>query len=265
MIASTRLELGAGELEVEVLRAGGIGGDERQVDLGLHRRARELDLRLLRRFLQALQGHRILAEVDALLLLELLEQPLDDLVVDVVAAEVGVAVGGLDLDDALAHFEDRDVEGAAAEVVDRDRLVLLLVEAVGERRGRRLVDDALDVEAGDLAGVLGGLALGVVEVGRDGDDRLGHLLAQVVFGRLLQLAEDHRGDLGRRVQLAAIETRQSPFSAFSRPCRAPSSLLAFDFVELAAHEALHREDGVAPGWSRPGAWRPGRRDARRSW
>jgi len=55
---------------------------------------------------------------------------------------VRVAVGRLHFDDALAHFEDRDVERAAAEVVDGDRLVLLLVEAVGERGGRRLVDDA---------------------------------------------------------------------------------------------------------------------------
>ena len=77
---------------------------------------------------------------------------------------MGVAVGGLHLDDALADFEDRDIEGAAAEVVDGDVLVLLLVEAVGERCRRRLVDDALDVQTGDAAGVLGGLALRVIEV-----------------------------------------------------------------------------------------------------
>ena len=89
-------------------------------------------------------------EVDALALLELGDQPLDDRVVEVVAAEVRVAVGRLHLDDALADFEDRDVEGAAAEVVDGDGLVLLLVEAVGERRRGRLVDDAQHVEPGDL-------------------------------------------------------------------------------------------------------------------
>jgi hypothetical protein len=42
----------------------------------------------------------------------------------------------------------------------------LLVEAVRERRRGGLVDDALDLEAGDLARVLGGLALAVVEVRR---------------------------------------------------------------------------------------------------
>jgi ribosomal protein L12E/L44/L45/RPP1/RPP2 len=59
-------------------------------------------------------------------LLELCDQPLDDQVVDVVAAEVGVAVGRDDLHDVVADLEDRDVEGAAAEVVDRDDLVLFL-------------------------------------------------------------------------------------------------------------------------------------------
>ena len=84
-----------------------------------------------------------------------------------------VAVGRLDLDDAFADLEDRDVERAAAEVVDGDRLVLLLVEAVGERRRGRLVDDAHDLEAGNLPGVLGRLALRVVEVRGHRDDRLG--------------------------------------------------------------------------------------------
>jgi hypothetical protein len=76
---------------------------------------------------------------------------------------VVVARGGLDLEHAVADLEHRHVERAAAEVEDEDRLVGLLVEPVGQRRRGRLVDDPLDVEAGDLAGVLGRLALVVVE------------------------------------------------------------------------------------------------------
>ena len=190
------LELGPGQGHDEVLRAGRVGGDVRQVDLGRRGRA-QLDLRLLGGLLEALEGLGVLREVDPLVLLELGQQPLDDALVEVVAAEVGVAVRRLDLEDALAQLEDRDVEGAAAEVVDGDLLVVLLVEAVGERRGRRLVDDPADLEAGDPAGVLRRLALGVVEVGRDGDDRLGDLLAEIRLGVGLQLLEDHRADLGR--------------------------------------------------------------------
>ena len=178
------LELGAGQLADQVLGAGGVGGDEGQIDLGFDG-CRELDLGLFRRVLEPLQGHFVAlgAQVEALLLLELGNQPLDDALVKIVAAQVGVAVGGLDLDDAFADFEDGNIERAAAKVIDGDGLVLLLVQAIGQRGRGGLVDDALHVEAGDLACVLGGLALGVVEVGRNGDDRLGNRLAEVGLGR----------------------------------------------------------------------------------
>jgi hypothetical protein len=196
------LELRARQLQLQVLRAGGVRGDERQADVGLEHR-RELDLGLLRRLLQALHRHAVLRQVDAVALLELGDDPVDDALIEVVTAQVRVAVGGLHLHDALAHLEHRDVEGAAAEVVDGDLLFLLLVEPVGERGRGGLVDDAQDVEPGDLAGVLGGLALRVVEVGRHGNHRVGHLLAEVVLGRRLQLLQDHRRDFRRRVLLAA--------------------------------------------------------------
>ena len=158
-----------------MLGAALVRGDERQVDVRRHR-ARQFHLRLLRGFLEALERHRILGEVDALVALELADDPVDDALVEVVAAEVRVAVRGLHLELARAldviELEHRDVVRAAAEVEDGDLLVLLLVESVGERRGRGLVDDAQDVEAGDLAGVLGRLPLRVVEVGGNGDDGL---------------------------------------------------------------------------------------------
>ncbi len=119
-IIDQRLELGPRQLHVEMLRTGLVGRDERQVDLGLHR-ARKLDLGLLGRFLQALQRELVLAQVDALVLFELVGQVIDDPRVEVLAAEEGVAVGGLHLEHAVADFQHRDVEGAAAEVIDRDR------------------------------------------------------------------------------------------------------------------------------------------------
>ena len=160
------LELGAAERLVEVQRAVGRGRDERQVDLRLLDLA-ELDLGLLGGLLEALRGHAVVAEVDAVGRLELLHEPVDDPLVPVVAAEVRVAVGRLDLEHAVADLEHRHVERAAAEVEHEDRLVLgALVEAVGEGGRGRLVDDPQHLEAGDLAGLLGGGALGVVEVRR---------------------------------------------------------------------------------------------------
>ena len=186
---------------------------------------------------------RSLREIDAVALLELVDDPVDDLLVEVVAAEVRVAVGRLHLDHAFADFEDRDVERAAAEVVHRDRLVLLLVEAVGQRRGRRLVDDAHHFEAGDLAGVLGRLALRVVEVRRHGDDGLVDRLAEILLGRLLQLLQNHRGDFRRRYSLSRGVDAHVAVRRAHDAIRHHLHLFVH-FIELASHEALDREDRV---------------------
>jgi hypothetical protein len=130
-----------------------------------------------------------------------------------------------------------------SEIPDEDRLVRLLVEPVCERRRGRLVDDAKDVEPGDLAGVLRRLALGVVEVGRDGDDGVRHGLAEVRLGVRLQLLEDHRGDLRRRVLLAAGAHANISVRAADDLVRDDLHLLA-DLLVFAPDEALDREDRV---------------------
>ena len=70
------------------------------------------------------------------------------------------------------------------------------------------------------------------------------LLAEVVLGRLLQLLQDHGGDLGRGVELAADRDADVAVAAPRRPCRGPSSALRSTSANLPAHEALDREDGV---------------------
>ena len=109
---------------------------------------------------------------------------------------MGVAVGRLHLEHAFGELEHRDVVGAAAQVVDRHLLFLLLVQPVRQRRGGRLVDDAHDVEADDVAGVANGLPLPVVEVGGNGHHRLVDLLLEILLRdvahllpRLPQLAD----------------------------------------------------------------------------
>ncbi|ADI04037.1 putative NAD-specific glutamate dehydrogenase [Streptomyces bingchenggensis BCW-1] len=195
------LELGAGQLLVQVQRALVGRRDVGQVDGGLGRGG-QLDLRLLRRFAQPLQRHLVLGQVDPVPALEPGDEVVDDPLVPVVAAEVGVAVGGLDLDDPLADLQQRDIEGAAAEVEDQDGLVVLLVQAIRQGGGRRLVDDPQYLQAGDLARLLGGGALGVVEVRRDGDHRVRDVLAEVALRVTLELLQHTRGDLLRGVALA---------------------------------------------------------------
>ena len=226
-----------------MLRARRVGRDERQVDLRRALRRGELDLRLLGGLVEALQREPVGRQVDALLALELGHHPVDDRLVEVVAAEVVVARGRLDLEDAVAQLEHGDVERAAAEVEDEDGALALLVEAVRQRGRGRLVDDAQDVQPGDAAGVLGGLPLRVVEVRGHGHDGVGDRLAELGLGVALQLLQDHRGDLRRRVLLAVGLHAGVAVRAGDDAIGDDRHLLGHLGL-LAAHEALDREDGV---------------------
>ena len=226
-----------------MLRPAGIGSDERQIDLRLHR-GRKLDLGALSRVTQTLQCHLIAlaAQIEALVFLELVNQPVNQPLINVVAAEVGVAIRGLHLNDAFADFENRNIERTAAKVVHRDGLVLAFVESVGERCRRGLIDNSLHIEPGNLPGIFGRLALRIVEVRRHSDDRLGHLFAEVVFRRLLELLQNHRRDLRRSLLLALRHNRHVVALAHN---------LIWDhlhffvhFVIAPSHEALDRINRV---------------------
>merc|ERR1719301_324563 len=189
---------GAEEVHAELLEARARDGGEEVHALvegvDLHRglgRGGERALGALAGGPQAAQG-ALVAGVEQVLLglaLELRAEVVEEAVVEVLPAEVGVAGGGLDLEDALLDGQQGDVEGPAPEVEDDDvalaRHVGLLVEAVRDGRRRGLVDDPHHVQPGDGAGVLGGLALRVVEVRGHGDHGVLDGLAQVGLGDLL--------------------------------------------------------------------------------
>ena len=198
---SQLVELCTGQRDIQMLRAGRVSGDIRKVDVR-GGDAGQLDLGLFGGFLQSLHGDLVVRQVDALCLLEFGNKVIHDALVEIVAAEVRVAVGRQNLDNAVTDVEDGDIERAAAKVIDHDLLLGFLIDTIGQRCGRRLVDDTLDLQTGDLAGVLGGLTLCVIEVCRNGDDRLGDGASQICLGVSLQLLKDHSGNFLRGVLLA---------------------------------------------------------------
>ena len=101
-----------------------------------------------------------------------------------------IAVGGEHFEDAVLEFEDRDVEGAATEIVDGYGAGLTFVEAIGEGGGGWFVDETEYFETGDASGVFGGLALRVVEVCGDRNDGLGDRLTEEGLGVALELEQD---------------------------------------------------------------------------
>ncbi len=196
--------------------------------------------------LEPLERNPVRAEVDSLGRFELVDQPPDDTLVEVVPAEMRIAVGRFNLENAVADLENRDVEGAAAQVKDRDRLVLaLLPEAVRQRRRGRLVDDPQHLEARDLPSILRRLALGVVEIGRHRNNRLSHRLAKERFRVRLQLLQDHGRYFLRSIVAPTHQNARVAVGCGDHPVRDVNPILRHGLiVELTAHKALDREDRI---------------------
>ncbi len=108
---------------------------------------------------------------------------------------MGVAIGAFYLKYALAQFQHRDIKGAAAKVEYGDlHIVRLFIKAIGQCRSRRLVYDTSYRQTCDLAGFLGRLPLGVVEISGNGDHGFLHFLPQVVFRGFLHFLKYHSGN-----------------------------------------------------------------------
>ena len=89
--------------------------------------------------------------------------------------------------------------------VEQEQVLSLLGGVTGENGG--LLDDTEDIKAADGAGVLGGLTtLGVIEVGGDGNDRVGDVRTEVRLSSFLHLGQDHGGNSFGRLK-AKLKTR----------------------------------------------------------
>ena len=175
---------------------------------------------------------------------ELLQEQLGQRTVEVVPAERRVAAGGLHLEHTGRELEDGDVEGAATEVIDRVRPFRALVEAIGERRGRRLVEQPQYLQPRQPARVLGRLALRIVEVGRHRDHRAIDRPAHLRLGALAQPPQDLGRDLDRRHVLAAGHAKAHHRPRLRRELVGRETTRDLGVARSAAHEALHRDNRV---------------------
>jgi len=201
---------------------------------------------------QSAHGALVAVDVDSGLLFEVGNEVVEQLVVEVFTAEVSVSVRRPDLEDSILDGEEGNIESAATEVEDQNVPlgIILPVKAISDCGRGRLIDDAEDVEAGDGAGILRRLALRIVEVSRDRHNGGLDRLAEVAFGDLLHLRQDHGADLFGleflRLALVLDGDHRLVVGA-SLDLEGPQlDVVLHDLVgELAANEPLCVEDGVS--------------------
>ena len=137
---------------------GSVRCDKRQIDVGFHGRGK-FHLRFLRRFFQALQGHFIVTQIDALIFLEFGHQIIHDALIEIFPAQMRVAVGGFDFEHAVAKFQNRNIKCAAAQIKNGYFFILLFIQTVSQRGGCRFIDNAQNIKTGNFAGVFCRLSL----------------------------------------------------------------------------------------------------------
>ena len=191
-----------------------------------------------------MHGSGVALDVDAGFFFEFVDEEIDYGVVKIFTPEVGIAVGGHDFKNAVAELEDGDVKSTTTEVENDDFFVLFGLEAVGQGSGGRLVDDALNLEAGDFASIFGGLALRIIEIGWYSNDGFGDWLAEESLGVGFDFAEDHGGDFLWSV-FFAIHFDSYAVALFDDFVRADFFVVGDFFVgKFAADEALDAINGI---------------------
>jgi hypothetical protein len=186
------LELGSGESEREIFSSlEGLALNSGLMGSG------ESSLGLFTLGSKSSEGSHVISNVELGLLLEFVLAEDDKVVIEIFTTEMGVTVGGLNLENTVLNGEEGDIEGTTSKIEDENGFLLfdLFVETVGNGGSGGLVDDSLDVESGNRSGILGSLSLGIVEVSGDGNDGVFAVFTDVSISDFLHLNENHGGDL----------------------------------------------------------------------
>ena len=244
-IGTEPLEHAALQRGFDVQRAVRTGGDEGQRD-GRALHPAEFDLGFLCGFRQTLKSLAVAAQVDAVFRLEAVGEPVNNPTIPVITAQLGITAGGLDVEHTLGNAQDRDVEGAAPQVEHQHPFHGAAVKAVGQGCRRGFVEDAFHAETRQPARITGGLTLGVVEVGGNGDHRRFNRFPEIGAGVIHQLAQNRRHQFLRGVFPFRGWANDPHVALVIGPHGVRHRQAALlQFVPLAAHETFEVGEGVA--------------------
>mmetsp|Transcript_27016 Transcript_27016/g.45224 ORF Transcript_27016/g.45224 Transcript_27016/m.45224 type:complete len:293 (-) Transcript_27016:213-1091(-) len=189
-------------------------------------------LRALASSTKTTQSTLVIGDVLAELALELLSEVIDKTVIEIFSTQMSVTSSGLHFENTLLDGKKRHIESSTTKIEDQNVLLrTLLVQTVSNSSGSRLIDDTQNVHTGDNTSILSGLTLGVIEIGRDGDNCVLDLTAKVGLSDLLHLQKHHGRNLfGRELFRFALEGNVDHRLASSTLC---------NFERPVLHISLH--------------------------
>ena len=97
----------------------------------------------------------------------------------------------------MRQTQNRNVEGSTAQVVNGIDAFAGVIKAIGNGRRGGLIDQAQQMNSRQLGRILGGLALGVIEISRHSNDRTVQIVIEGVFGAVTQRGQYLGADFNR--------------------------------------------------------------------
>jgi len=162
--------------------------------------------------------------------------------VEVITTEVCITAGRFDFKNTVAELQNGDIECSATEVINGDCLILiLLIETISQRSGRRLVNNTFYSKTGNFACFLRSFTLRIVKVGRHCNDRFRNFFAEIFLSSLLHLLKHHSRYFLRRVRAVFNLYTSCVVIALHNFVRSLFSLF-FHLIMETSHESLNRRN-----------------------
>lgn len=149
-----------------------------------------------------------------------------------------ISCSGLHLKDSILNSEEGDIKGSSTKIENENILLLsLLIKSVGNGGGSGFVQDSDNVKSSNGSGIFGGLSLGIIEIGGDGNDSVNDIRSDICFSDFLHFGKNHGGDFFRGVGF---------FSSFELGFDIRFSVFVNDFIR---HEFFVLLDGFVSEFS----------------
>ena len=164
----------------------------------------------------------------------------------IIATQGRVTTGGHDFEHTARETQNGNVKGTATQIEHGVNAFAGIVQAVGNGRRSRLVDQTQHVDAGHLGRIFGGLPLRIIEVRRHRDHRAVKVIIERVFCAVAQRGQDLGTHFnGRLLTLHCLNRQHALCSGTIGLHKFVRQLFWMGNVgQTAAHEALHRSQGV---------------------
>jgi len=141
-------------------------------------------------FFEPLKGHFITSNVNSVFFFKLICQEINQPQVKIISAQMRIAIRRLYFKNPIAYFKDRNIKCSAAKIKYRNFFIRFFIQTICQRCGSRFIDNPENVQSGNFSGIFCGLALTVIKICRNRNNRIGYCFAQIIFSSMFDIGQN---------------------------------------------------------------------------